>query len=143
MENRKIKNATRFSYDGIEFKSKLEVKCFIELRKAGFEPEYENLKLTIQDGFYPTVEYYKGDKKNKEGLKLMSSKVLPVTYTPDITFRHGAYTVLVEVKGFENDVYPLKQKVFRKWLEGSDEKYMFFEVKNVAQLQNMIKMIKR
>lgn len=145
--NRKIKNATKFTYDGIEFKSKLEVECYTLLKAAGFNPKYEEVKFTIQDSFYPQKGYFKVNKSKKNtpfknDLIRQTGKVLPITYTPDITFEQDDVLFLVELKGFENDVYPLKQKIFRKYLDTLDENIIFFEIKNKTQLTNMINMIK-
>ena len=41
MENKKIKNATPREYDGIHFKSLLEVSIYKHLIAAGFHPKYE------------------------------------------------------------------------------------------------------
>ena len=144
--NKKIKNATKFTYDEIEFKSKLEVECFIILKKAGFDPQYEKLKFTIQDSFYPKSGYFKVNKAkkgtaSKDELVRQTGKILPITYTPDISFVWEGVTVLIELKGFENDVYPLKQKIFRKWLDSQPEEYVFFEIKNKTQMNNLIKML--
>ena len=48
----------------------------------------------------------------------------------------------MEAKGFENDVYPLKKKMFRKILERKKTPVLFFEVyskKNVLQALDIIR----
>ena len=47
--NKKIKNATSVEYDGIQFKSKLEVTIYKTLKEKGLNPLYECNKFILQD----------------------------------------------------------------------------------------------
>ena len=49
--NKKIKNATSTEYDGIKFKSKLEVTIYKALKEKGLNPLYEKTKFILQEGF--------------------------------------------------------------------------------------------
>ena len=62
--NRKIKNAREKTYDGIHFKSLLEITVYKTLKEYGFKPQYEKRKFIIWKGFKPTVPFY-NRKKNK------------------------------------------------------------------------------
>lgn len=141
MSNTKIKNATPTKFNGIEFKSKLEVNVYKTLLIAGFKPNYEKLKFTLWEGYKPTVPFYTKSKKTRE-LELDDTKVRGITYTPDFTFNYKGYLIIVEVKGKENDVYPYKRKLFRKWLEINNPKSMFFEVFSKKNTETAIKIIK-
>jgi hypothetical protein len=141
MSNTKIKNATPTKFNGIEFKSKLEVNVYKTLLIAGFKPNYEKLKFTLWEGYKPTVPFYTKSKKTRE-LELDDTKIRGITYTPDFTFNYKDYLIVVEVKGKENDVYPYKRKLFRKWLEINHPKSMFFEVFSKKNTETAIKIIK-
>ena len=54
---------------------------------------------------------------------------------------------VVEIKGFPNDVYPVKRKLFRNLLEHLQEenlelKYIFFEIKSIRELKKAIQIIR-
>ena len=140
MENKKIKNATPREYDGIHFKSLLEVSIYKNLVAAGFHPKYEQFKCTVVDGLRPTVPFYATDKQTKD-LKLHDKKIRSITYTPDFTFIYKDIFVVIEAKGQENDTYPLKKKLFRKWMEKWLPNGIFFEIRTIKQLKQAIKII--
>lgn len=140
MENKKIKNATPKEYNGIQFKSIMEVNVYKHLLNAGFKPDYEKHKFTIWDGYKPSIPFYDLDKATK-GLKLHDEKVRGITYTPDFTFIHNNIFVVMEIKGFENDVFPMKKKLFRSWMETWLPNGIFFEIRTIKQLKQAIKII--
>ena len=140
MENKKIKNATPKEYDGIHFKSLLEVRIYKNLVTAGFHPKYEQFKCTVVDGLKPTVPFYATDKQTKD-LKLHDEKIRSITYTSDFTFMYKDIFVVIEAKGQENDTYPLKKKLFRKWMEKWLPNGIFFEIRTIKQLKQAIKII--
>lgn len=149
MANKKIKNATNVSSDGLEFKSKLEYRCFCLLKEAGYDPKYEEDTFIIQDGFYPRMPCYDENyvyKAKQRLFGLSSQKVRPITYTPDFTFYIGDILIVIEVKGRENDVFPVKKKLFRKWMENfylsTKQKIIYFEVFNKKEMIRTIEIIK-
>lgn len=138
--NKKIINAQPNKYDGIEFKSKLETTAYKVFKNAGFNPKYEKDKIIIWRGFKPTTPFYSVDKKTKL-LKLNNSKLIDITYTPDFTIKIGKYKIYIEVKGRENDVFPIKRKLFRNYLE-KHKNSLYFEVRNKRQMLQAIEIIK-
>lgn len=139
--NKKILNATPKEYNGIKFKSLLEVKCYRMLLEAGFRPEYEARRITIWKGFFPTVPFYNRNKKSRELIK-STSKILDITYTPDFVFNYHNMPVFIEVKGYENEVYPLKKKIFRKYLETYVPNGIYFEVRSIREINRAIEILK-
>ena len=146
MDNKKIKNATKKEYNGIQFKSLLEVMAYKTLLQEGFEPHYEPTKYSIWRGFKPEVPCY---KPNKEGnLEIQTNKIIDITYTPDFLFMapDNKTVIILELKGFQNDTYPLKEKMFRGYLEDLYKNYnqptIFFQIKNKKQLLEAISIIK-
>lgn len=142
MENKKIKNATKVQYNNILFNSKIELMVYKTLVEEGFSPEYEPHKFTVFEGYKPTVPFYTINKNTKE-LSLNNAKQIAITYTPDFILRYKEWTIIIEVKGKMNDVYPYKRKMFRKFLENNTKgNVLFFEVytkKNVLQMIEIIK----
>lgn len=146
MGNRKVINATPTTLGDIAFKSKLESKLFEVLQDKGFNPRYEPFKFHIWEGFKPTIPFYIKDKKTRS-LKLEKTKLIDITYSPDIVFTYGNYLVLIEVKpDYFNDVYPYKRKLFRKFLEGgfidSDNKNYKPIYAQIGTKRNLLEFIK-
>lgn len=96
--NKKVRNATRVEYDGIKFRSKLELFTYKELKKNNISFEYEKKTFVLMDKF-----------------ELSGEKIRPITYTPDFT-SGDISTWVIECKGFSNDVWPLKWKLFKRHL---------------------------
>lgn len=138
-ENRKIKNARETTFNGITFKSKLEESFYKTLLQAGFSVNYESLKFTIIDGFTPTVPFYNRSKSRV--FRKDMAKVRAITYTPDFTFTYNGTLFIIEAKGIENDVFPLKRKLFRRFLESMEMSCMYFEVHTKKELLQVIDII--
>ena len=82
-------------------------------------------------------------------MALENTKIRDITYTPDIIFYAGTRMILVEVKpDYENDVFPYKKKLFRRFLEtqfeGISEEYMpiYVQVGTIKHLKDFIKILK-
>lgn len=140
--NKKVRNATPKEFNGIKFKSILEVMVYKTLLSVGFEPLYEKNKFVIWQGFYPSVPFYDKDATTRM-LKLNKKKIIDITYTPDFTFEYKNRLIIIEVKGFENDVFPVKKKLFRRFLEDNYPDALFFEVYTKKQLLQAIEIIKK
>lgn len=139
--NKKILNAKPLTVNGIAFKSRLEVMVYTELKKAGFKPKYEPYTYVLWKGFKPTVPFYDVDKDTKM-LKLNDKKIIDIKYTPDFRFEHNGKTIYVEAKGKENDVYYIKKKLFRNYLETTEKDSLYFEIHTKKQLLQAINIIK-
>lgn len=140
-ENKKIINASPLEYDGISFKSKLEKMAYQTLKEQGFPVLYEPKKFIIWEGFRPNVPFYNKDASTRM-LKMDSKKVIDISYTPDLIFEYNNHLIIIEMKGFENNTYPLKKKIFRKWLESNYPNSIYFEIFTKKQLLQAIDIIK-
>lgn len=145
MENKKIKGATAVDFEGIHFKSKSERSCYIKLREAGFEVIYEPERCVVwKGGRLEKVISYQPSKKNRREVEATTRPLLPITYTPDFLVVSGNVICYFDIKGYANDRYPMKKKMFLKYLEetgSSDCTYLFFEINSVSQLLHSIKII--
>ena len=147
--NKKIKNATPVDIDGIHFRSKMEARVYSILKENGFDIAYEKRTFDLLSGFYPTVECYDRhyDRKQKsEMFGLSQDKIMAITYTPDFSIEINGALVLLEVKGKENDTYPLKKKMFRRLLESLKEmtgkRFIFIEVHTLRETRNVVEFLK-
>ena len=148
--NKKIKGAVEVSYNGIKFKSLLEVACYKKLEAAGFDFSYEGEKITLWEGVKLQKVLVYAPKKLRAGkcsktLELQTRALLSTTYTPDFVVTKGNYKIYFDVKGKENDTYPIKKKMFLKNLEERDDgiQYLFFEPHNVKQMLQAIDIINK
>lgn len=145
MVNKKIVNATPTTIDSISFKSKLEGKLFKVLVDEGLNPRYEPYKFHIWKGFKPSVPFYERNRRTKS-ISLNDVKIIDITYTPDIVFDYGEHRVFVEVKpdNFTNDVYPYKQKIFRKYMETelTELSPIFVKVGSIKNMKEFIHILK-
>lgn len=81
-KNKKVKNATPLVYEGIKFRSKLEVHCYIKLKENQIDALYEKNTFIILESFIYDEE-----------------KVRKMTYTPDFV----GEDFVIECKGKAND----------------------------------------
>ena len=140
MENKKIKNAKEVEFNNIIFKSKLEYTFYKKLLEEGLNPKYEEYKFILMEGFKPTVPFY---NRTKSGVfKKETTKVRDITYTPDFVVFYNNILFIIEAKGIENDTFPLKKKLFRKYLESINTRCVYFEVRTKRELSNVINIIK-
>ena len=133
--NKKVKNATSIEYNGIKFKSKLELTIYKTLKEKGLNPLYEANKFILQEGFRPSKPHY------VKGLCPVTAngyaKIIQITYTPDFTVEYNNKLLFIEAKGKQNDSYPIKRKLFLKHLESIPNAY-FMEVYSKKDLINSL-----
>lgn len=122
MENKKIKNATPTIYKGIRYRSKLEVRFAMMLDAEKIPFAYEEETWVVLD-----KQIY------------MGQTIRCVTYTPDFIIGN----VVVEIKGFRNDVFPLKRKLIIKFINENRPATVFIEAKTVADMRAAVETIKK
>ena len=141
MANKKVVNATPNEYNGIKFKSKTETRMYKALVESGIIPDYELNKYVLSPSMKTTVPFY--NRTPKRGFHQMGSNVSEITYTPDFTFMMDNIFVIIEVKGKENDTFPLKKNLFRKLIETFDYPVLFFEVRSKKELLESLDIVKK
>ena len=135
---KKVKNAKKQTYDGKEFQSRLELHCYKELKSAKIPVEYEETTFTI----FPATVYpqacYEGTTKR---LYNKGSKIRPITYTPDFVDPNGKF--IIETKGYANESFPLRWKLFKKHLKDNNHHYVLFMPRNKKQVDEVVDLIKQ
>lgn len=149
VENKKIKGATAVDLEEIHFKSKLEKSCYLKLTDAGYEVIYEPERVVVWVGGRLTecVVAYQPSKSNRKEVEAITRPLLPITYTPDFLVKEANLYCYFDAKGYANDRYPMKKKMFLKYLcqlgaQNPHNIYLFFEVQTIAQLTHAIQIIK-
>lgn len=118
-ENRKIRGATPTEYGGRRYRSKMEATFARLLDMAGLDYAYEAEKWEL----VPAQEY-------------RGEKVRPVTYTPDFIVEG----IVVEVKGWRNDVFPLKRKLIIKYINERRPGTVFVEARSLSDMAGVVDM---
>jgi hypothetical protein len=157
--NKKVRNATACKGGNLTFKSQLEKSIYNTLQQLGFDVQYEPVTHMLWGSFMPITPFYdkesdtqhskriEGGDKNKGRLLVQKTgKIIGIRYTPDFYFKYKGLDVYIEAKGIENDVFYIKKKMFRKYL---DDKYfqtnqpsIFFEIYTKTQLLQAIEILK-
>ena len=134
----KVKNAKKSSYDGKNFQSNLELYCYKQLELAEILVDYEEHTFTI----FPATVYpqacYEGTTKK---LYNKGSKIRPITYTPDFVDPNGKF--IIETKGYANESFPLRWKLFKKHLKDNDHRYVLFMPRIKKQVDEVVEIIKQ
>lgn len=157
--NKKIRNATECKSNNLTFKSQLEKSIYNTLFEFGFNPQYEPKTFELWGSFTPITPFYdketdvhqnkrveNGDKVKSKILVLKETKITGIRYTPDFYFKYGNLDVFIEAKGIENDVFYIKKKLFRKYLDDqfikTKQHSIYFEIYTKKQLLQAIEIIK-
>lgn len=121
MPNKKIKNTTQLIVDDIKFKSKLEAYTYKKLKEANINVEYESRKYELLPAFV-----------------FNNKKVRPITYTPDFIGNN----FIIECKGYPNDVFPFKLKLFYYYLYINNININYYIVHNQKEVDSLIKTLR-
>ena len=125
-------------YDGVTFASGLEKYMYKALKEAGIDFKYEGVTFELMPSFIfenVSIERQsngKGDFTNR-GLK----KILNLKYTPDFV----GDTFIIETKGRANDSFPLRWKLFKKWMMDNKDYRTLYKPQNQSEVDETIKLI--
>ena len=114
----KVRNATPTEYDGIKFRSKLEMYTYKKLREARINADYEQHRFELLPAF----------------VALSGKKYRAMTYLPDFVGKD----FIIECKGFPNESWPLRKKLFEYALVRNKLKYDFYEVHTQKEVDTLV-----
>lgn len=114
----KVRNATPTEYDGIKFRSKLEMYTYKKLREARINADYEQHRFELLPAF----------------VALSGKKYRAMTYLPDFVGKN----FIIECKGFPNESWPLRKKLFEYALVRDNLKYDFYEVHTQKEVDTLV-----
>lgn len=118
--NKKVRNATPLEFNGIQFKSKLEVFCYESLQKNKIPAEYEEHKFQILEPF-----------------TYNDKKIRGMYFTPDFV----GDDFIIECKGFMNDAFPLRWKIFKYYLYKNNLRYTLYLPRNKKDVAAVVEEI--
>ena len=128
----------KVTFDGITFASGLEKYMYIALQKAKIHAVYEGATFELQEGFMFDNESYerqsngKGDMVNRG-----SKKILNIKYTPDFV----SDTFIIETKGRANESFPLRWKMFKKYVKANLPCVTLYKPQNQKECDKVIELI--
>ena len=131
-------NAKKVKCDGMTFQSGLERYMYAELKTAGLFEGYENETFTLQEAFiFPDVSVERPIKGSGQYKNRGEKNVRAITYTPD--FVGSDY--IIECKGRANAQFPIKWKMFKKWLKTNKTGKTLYMPKTKGDVDITIKLI--
>lgn len=132
-------NVKKYTVDGVEFKSALEVYMYRALIKEKLFEGYENEKFTLLDGFHATALFYARQSNGKGEFKQRNtSKVRSMTYTPDFCGKD----YIIETKGYATPVFNDRFKRFRQLQELNKDNRTVFVPRTQKECEQVIQLIK-
>ena len=130
--------AKKASVDGIQFRSGLEKHTYLALKEAGLYEMYEVEVFQLIDGFtLPNLSIEKQANGKGEFVNRGGKKILGIKYTPDFT----GFDYIIECKGRANESFPLRWKLFKRWLVNNGETRTLYKPQNQKDVAIMIKLI--
>jgi len=130
--------AKKASADGIQFRSGLEKHTYLALKEADLYEMYEVEVFQLIDGFtLPNLSIEKQANGKGEFVNRGGKKILGIKYTPDFT----GFDYIIECKGRANESFPLRWKLFKRWLVNNGETRTLYKPQNQTDVAAMIKLI--
>jgi hypothetical protein len=149
---KEIKPTSFILYDGIKFKSNLEVDFYKYSKELGYNFEYEKFNTVLQPGEKLECFVYEpitGSKFAEKRNNLQHvNRIQQTSYSPDfhqiIKDKNGKNVmIIVETKGQKTSSYVTKKKLFIAHINkiyGSN--VYFFEPHNLKQIKQVFEILK-
>ena len=130
--------AKRITYDGINFASGLERYMYMALKKAKLKFKYEGETFELINGFEFTTESIERQSNGKGEFKNRGNKkILNIKYTPDFVGKD----FIIECKGRANESFPMRWKLFKKWITDNGDKRVLYKPQNQSECDKTVDMI--
>lgn len=140
--NKKVRNATATTFNGIKFKSKLEKFTYQCLKVAGIPFQYEKVRFTIIDKFKYTGECI--EKKKSKGKNVFikaSNNISQATYLPDFVNLEQGW--IIECKGLRTEAFNLRWKIFKNRLAKEKKSYDLYMPGTQKHIMEVVEILKR
>ena len=142
--NKKVRNATILEYYGKTFKSKLELHCYKQLKEHNIKFKYEEIKYELVPSFKFENDSYELFKV--KGIRTFGKQrplVRSISYTPDFvgTYPGSKKKFIIETKGNPNDAFPLRWKLFKRYLQMKKADIDLYMPRNQKQVNEVVELI--
>lgn len=124
--------------DGITFASGLEKYMYKVLKEHDIKAQYESHTFELVPSFQFPNKSFERQSNGKGGFENRGDKkVLNLKYTPDFIGKD----FIIETKGRANDSFPLRYKLFKKWMMDNKDYRTLYKPQNQAECDETIKLI--
>lgn len=133
--------AKKVVHDGITFASGLEKYMYSALKAAGIQSYYEGETYTLVEGFQFTGSSFERQANGKgDMIDRGQKRILSIKYTPDFI----GNDFIIECKGRANETFPLRWKLFKKYVEDNIPHVTLYKPQNHKECDSVInKILKR
>ena len=135
-KGRGLINAKKTTIDGIKFASALEAYMYKALKNAKIKAEYEGEEFILIEGFFFDTDCYERTNK-REFANRGRKRILPIKYTPDFV----GDGFIIECKGRANDAFPMRFKLFKKWIAINRPNTLIFKPQNQKDCDEVINIL--
>ncbi len=142
LKNRQITRSQKVKYKGVQFASKLEAYMYKLLCKEKIPVNYEGKTFSLVDGFSFTNASYEKTRVKKYLHDRGNKNVLPIKYTPDFLDIQDPPRFIIECKGNPNESFPIRWKLFKRYLIEKNIKSDLFMPRNQKDCAEVVKIIK-
>jgi hypothetical protein len=131
--------AKNIVYDGVSLKSGLEKYMYKALKDANIEFKYEAYTFELVPAFMFDNSCIERQLNGKgDFMERGKKKVLNLKYTPDFVGKD----FIIETKGRANESFPLRWKLFKKWLVDNDDPRTLYKPQNQKDCDDVIMLLK-
>lgn len=131
-----------YDFKGISYKSSLEKTMAMLLDEAGIEFKYEPETFKVVEPFEFNIDSYERQSNGKgDMINRGQKKVQAVSYTPD--FIGDGF--IIETKGYANETFPLRWKLFKKMIVDQPERFddiTLYKPQKISECEDVVKLIK-
>lgn len=130
--------AKKVVYDNIAFASGLEKYMYQVLKDNKIFAQYESHTFELVNSFEFQNNCFER-QSNGEGdfCNRGNKKVLNLKYTPDFI----GLNFIIETKGRANDSFPLRWKLFKKWMMDNNDTRTLYKPQNKAECLETARLI--
>lgn len=133
----------KYTYKGVDYSSGLERNMAICLDELNIKFEYEPTTFEVMEGFKFDFDCYERQSNGKgDMINRGRKKVQPIKYTPD--FIGDGF--IIETKGYANETFPMRWKLFKKMLSDSpqfkSDDLVIYKPQKISECKDVAKHIK-
>lgn len=130
--------AKKVIYDGITFASGLEKYMYRVLKDADIDFKYEGYTYELVPAFFFVNSCVERQSNGKgDFINRGNKKVLNLKYTPDFV----GQDFIIETKGRANESFPLRWKLFKKWLHDNNDERTLYKPQTQTECDETIRLI--
>jgi hypothetical protein len=130
--------AKKVVYNGITFASGLEKYMYKALVENNIKAQYESHTFELVPSFQFQNKSFERQSNGKGCFEDRGNKkILNLKYTPDFIGRD----FIIETKGRANESFPLRWKLFKKWMHDNNDTRTLYKPQNQPECLETVKLI--